>query len=811
MRNFYCLLALRINLIMQRISILTILLFLFLTNSQSQTPESLLKKYNGLFPQEKVYMHFDNQHYMPGSLVGFKAYLMNGPEPSTLNRNFYTDWYDESGTLISHQVSPIALSSAFGTFIIPDNYKGNSIYVTAYTQWMLNFDTSFLFRKRITVLQSTIPKNNLSSKTKEYQLQFFPEGGTMVNGVSSFIAFKANDKNGNPIHISGILKNNKNDEFKSFKTVHDGMGKFAFIPEEGVTYTAEWTTPNGTIQYTALPAFANNGITMQLSATGSPRYMLVRRSENMPVEQRVLTMLVTVNQQVVLKGTVNLEKEISAQVKIPVQQLPSGIARITLMNRAQEPICERIIFIDNKEYAYSPQFKFDTIGIDKRAKNVIEIILPDSVPANLSMSVTNADIPNDTTENIISTLLLSSDIKGKIHNPAFYFSSQTDSTKYYLDLLMLTHGWRKFVWKKVLDTTSWKIKYPLDTAYLTLSGNIEGVNEKRLAKAETMNLILRGKDSTTNMYFVPVSKTGYFNVSNVIFFDTVTLFHQLNKIPILPGRGKVNFKTSLIDSAYYRSIQPPKIFQYDTSALRVMREIKEQQLRLQKLRAGTTLEEVVVRTRVKSRMEEMDEIYTNGLFRGADAISFDMINDPRALSSFSVFDYLQGRVAGLQIVGALTNNPSASWRGSPVSFFLNEMPIDAQFMATLPMTDVAYVKLFRPPFIGSLANSGGGAVSVYTKKGNDVINTVNGLDNRLLAGYTAVREFYQPDYSIEETNFLKTDTRRTLYWNPNIVTDGLERKVRVRFYNNDISRKLMIVLEGVNSNGQFISVRKLLE
>lgn len=796
---------------MQRISLLPIFLLLLLTNSQSQSQESLLKKYNSLFPQEKVYVHFDNQHYMPGTIVGFKAYLMNGPEPSTLNRNFYTDWYDESGTLIAHQVSPIALSSAFGTFVIPDNYKGNSIYVTAYTQWMLNFDTSFLFRKKITVLQSATPKSNLSSKTKEYQLQFFPEGGMMVNGVTSFIAFKANDKNGDPITISGVIKNNKNDEFKNFKTVHDGMGKFAFIPEAGVNYTAEWTAPDGTVQYTTLPAFTDNGITMQLTATGSPRYLLVQRSEQLPSEQRLLTMLVTVNQQVVLKGIVNLEKEKSAQVKIPVQQLPSGIATITLMNVSEEPICERIIFIDNNEYVYTPQLNFDTIGIDKRAKNVMEISLPDSVPTNMSISVTNADLVLDTTENIISTLLLSSDIKGKIHNPAFYFSNPVDSTRYYLDLVMLTHGWRKFVWEKVMDSGSWKIKYPLDTAYLTLSGNIEGVNENRLTRAETMNLILRGRDSTTNMYFVPVSKTGYFNVPNVIFFDTVTLFHQLNKIPILPGRGKVNFKTSIIDTPYQRRLQFPMIFKYDTSALRLMREIAERQVQLQKLRAGTTLEEVVVRTRIKTRIEEMDETYTNGLFKGADAISFDMINDPRALSSFSVFDYLQGRVAGLQIVGALTSNPSAFWRGSPVSFFLNEMPIDAQFMATLPMTDVAYVKLFRPPFIGSLANAGGGAVSVYTKKGNDIISTVKGLDNRSLVGYTAVREFYQPDYSTEQANFSRTDTRRTLYWNPNIVTDGTEKKIKIRFYNNDISRKLMIVLEGVNNEGQYISVRKLLE
>ena len=139
------------------------------------------------------------------------------------------------------------------------------------------------------------------------------------------------------------------------------------------------------------------------------------------------------------------------------------------------------------------------------------------------------------------------------------------------------------------------------------------------------------------------------------------------------------------------------------------------------------------------------------------------------------------------------------------------MPIEAQFAATIPMTDVAYLKVFRPPFIGSLVNAGGGAVAIYTKKGADLTNSVKGLDNLSLLGYAPVREFYQPDYAVDPQSFSTTDIRRTLYWEPNLVTGGTERKIRIRFYNNDISSKLKIILEGVNSNGQFISIRKLLE
>ncbi len=779
--------------------------------SFSQSLEKLLTVYKERFPQEKAYMHFDNDAYTPGALVGFKAYLMNGPDLSRLNRNFYTDWYDESGKLLSHQVSPIAMSSAFGTFLVPEHYNGNTIHVVAYTQWMLNFDTAFLFQKKIRVLQSSDRTIQAPIKTKEYSLQFFPEGGVMVSGITSFVAIKATDKNGDPIHVQGMIKNDKGEEVARFRSLHDGMGKFAFIPDHGISYTAEWLSPDSLLQQTPMPTPVNNGITMQVSATGEIRYMQIQRSETLAPHLRKLTMLLTVNQQVVLRGIVNLENETAIQVKIPVKELPTGPATITLLNGMGDPVCERLIFINNHEYRSAATIRLDTIGLGKRAKNVFEIELPDTIPANLSLAITNNDLPDDSSENIISSLLLSSEVKGKIHNPAFYFNEQQDSAKHYLDLVMLTNGWRKFVWKKVMDSSTWVTRYPLDTNYLSLTGKIDGFSESRLAKAETLNLIIRGKDSSSLMRFTPIGKSGTIYEPNVIFFDTVKLYYQLNKISVLPGRGNIAIHTNLIDTAYYQSIQPTTVFRYDTAEIRMMRAIALQQIQLQKLREGTTLEEVVVKTRIKSRLEQLDETYASGMFRNADALSFYMINDPRALSSFTVFDYLQGRVPGMQIIGALTTNPNVIWRSSRVGFFLNEVPIETQFAATIPMSDVAYLKVFRPPFIGSLINAGGGAIAIYTKKGADFTSSIKGLDNLFLVGYTAVREFYQPDYAVDQQSFSKTDIRRTLYWNPNLITQGSDTKIKVVFYNNDISSKLKIVLEGVNNNGQFISIRKLLE
>lgn len=774
----------------------------------AQTLDTLLNRYNAKFPQEKIYIHFDNNAYLPGNTIGFKSYLMNGPEPSKLNRNFYTDWYDDEGNLLAHQVSPVIVSSAFGTFSIPLTYKGNTVTVVAYTGWMLNFDSAFLFRKQLTILQPTASLPAVST-LPSYRLQFFPEGGDMVMGLTSFIAFKATDGYGNSFPVKGIIRNDKEEEITGFQSVHDGMGKFALIPDSGFYY-AEWTSPDGIARRTALPKALPEGITMQINSIDQLCFVRVYRSTQLLPHLRKFTMVMSINQQIVSQAMVDLTNIVSTQIRIPLSNLPSGTATITLLNYYKEPVCERVVFINNEEYLLKAGIHCDTISTEKRGKNVIEINLPDSVPVNMSFAVTNDDITEEFPDLIYSSLLLSAEVKGKINNPAFYFTTPKETAQPLLDLVMLTNGWRKFSWKKVLDTSLWHSNYALDTTHIALFGNIEGINEKKLLNSETINLILMGKDSSRQVYIVPVSSKGFFQESKLFFYDTAKLFFQLNKLPFLPGKASIHFSTNLLDSPFRKKIKPLVIIGYDSVQLDAMRQIAESEIRMRKLEEASVLKEVIVKSRVKTRIEQMDEFYTSGLFRSYNSTAFDLIKDLRAASSFSIFDFLKGRIAGLRILGWVGGKPTVIWGQSPVTFYLDEIPTDAELLSSMPMSNLAYVKLIRPPFFGPLS-SGGGAISVYTKKGNDFIDNVKGLESTPLYGYTAVREFYEPDYAVEQPDSSKPDRRRTLYWAPNLITDGSTRTIKLFFYNNDSSKKLKLVLEGVNDNGQFISIRKLLQ
>src|SRR6516225_8114333 len=178
-------------------------------NVLGQSIDSSLNAYNSRFPQEKIHIHFDKDNYLPGETVWLKAYLICDNKPSTQSKNLYFDWTDADGRLLLHSVAPITEGGASSYFKIPAWVKNGVVHVKAYTQWMLNFDNAFLFNKDIPVLMP-VDGNSAEPEKQEIQVSFFPEGGDLINGVPSILAFEALDQHGKPAIIRGVLKNTAN-------------------------------------------------------------------------------------------------------------------------------------------------------------------------------------------------------------------------------------------------------------------------------------------------------------------------------------------------------------------------------------------------------------------------------------------------------------------------------------------------------------------------------------------------------------------------------------------------------------------------
>jgi hypothetical protein len=774
---------------------------------KAQNIEKNLEIFANNYPQERIYLHYDKSTYADADTIWFKAYLMQAIYPADSSKTIYIDWTDDKGNLLLHTVGPIQDGTSFGQFDIPENYTGQYIHVKAYTKWMLNFDTAFLYNKDLKVLSTT----NNSSKSKITiipEITFFPEGGDVIAGVTNKIAFKANDQYGRPVKIKGQVKNSKGVVIDNLKTIHDGMGFFFIRPENGETFSASWQDETSVNHVTQLPAIKNAGVSLQVTVSGARRNFLVTASPASVASINSVHIIGTMYQQPVFNITKDLKDGITEGI-IPTESLPTGILTITVFDNQWKPLAERITYVNNEEFKFEPVMTVAHWGLNKRARNEIEITVPDSLSANLSVSVTDAAIDYDTSDNIISHLLLTGQLKGKINDPAHYFLNNSDSIMQQLDLVMLTHGWRRFDWEKVASGNFPVINYKRDTAYLSLSGKVLGATPTQLRAAGAIVLMVNQKKSPMQVFTAPVQPDGTFDDQNVIIFDTARVYYQVGKLKDVSVQFMQNrlppFSNNAVAAGYnYNHLA-------DTTGNHYHLQLSDALERELKYLKGKVLATVNIKARPKSTVDEMDKKYTSGMFSGGDANEFDLVNDPFANSSMDIFQYLQGKVAGLQI-NTTSNPPTLSWRGGSPQLYVDEMNTSPDMVSSIPVSDVAYIKVFRPPFMGGIGGGSGGAIAIYTRKGGDQKQEPGkGLSNNSVSGYTAIRQFYSPDYEAEGPDNDKKDLRTTLYWNPQVITVPGQNKVTLKFFNNDITQGFRVVIEGMTKDGRLAHVEQMME
>lgn len=777
--------------------------------ANGQNIDSVIYKYGSDFAQERTYLHYDKSTYASGETIWFKAYLMEGSYPAFASKNFYVDWTDDKGNLLHHTVSPVQGATTNGQFDIPAGYNGAFIHVKAYTKWMLNFDSAFVYEKDIRIISN----NSVNSSTKKNippTIVFFPEGGDMVEGISNKIAFKATDQFGKPVKLKGVVKNNEGKTMDSLRVMHDGMGFFFLLPKPGEKFTAKWKDEKGTEYSTSLPDSKSEGLTIQVSSTPGRKNFVLYADPSVAEKIRKVNVVGTMNQYQAFK----VSKDISSgntQGTIPTQNLPSGILTITVFDEQWKPLAERITFIDNREYHFNAEMNVLHWGLNKRARNEIEIAVPDSLDANFSVAVTDASIDTDSSNSIVSHLLLTSELKGQVYNPTYYFNQSNEKAAQHLDLVMLTHGWRRFKWDDVVKGKLPVINFERDTAYLSLSGQVYGVTPSQLRDKPHIIMVLSQKagGEGNKMIFAPVEPDGRFGDPTTIFFDTANVYYQLSKgikdatVKFMESRLPAYKNRVSATGSFYNQVG-------DTTGYALHFQLSDETKRLLEQYEGKTLEGVTLKAKTRTPIQILDEKYTSGLFSGSDGYQFDLVNDNLALAAQNIFTYLQSKVPGLSIT---TTGQSATlnWRNQTPLLFLDEVQADVDFLGSVNVSDVAYIKVFRPPFYGAPGGSGG-AIAVYTRRGSDAPHKPGkGLINNSIQAYSAIRQFYSPVHSsFTPANQLK-DLRTTLYWNPQVVTTSDKNKTKLTFYNNDVTKAFRVIIEGMTKDGQLVRIEQIME
>ncbi|MEO7531235.1 MAG: hypothetical protein ABIS69_07485 [Sediminibacterium sp.] len=794
----------------------TLLFILTAGTGFSQQIDSMMAIYADQYPTEKMHIHFDRTVYNKEETIFYKIYLLSGTELSDLSKNVYVEWYDTTGKMIKQTVSPLYQSTAKGSFEIPADYTGNFLHVKAFTRWMLNDDPAFAYEKELTVNTGAVKATQKPAvvvfKTK---VETFPEGGFLIQGLNTRVAFKATNQYGNPVFIKGFLVNDKNKVFDTLKVKHDGMGSFYLTANAQETYKLNWTDENGKTGSTPIVVSKTEGAKLSIKTTNDKALIQVERTANIPSNFRKLNLLVHMNQTLFYKVSLNAAEKTSLTAEVPIDELPSGVLQFSLFTSDWIPVAERIVFVNNRLHEFNAKLTTPLVSLDKRGKNVLEIAVSDTAFTNMSISVTDATLGPADVNTIYSDMLLTNDIKGKVYNPGYYLMSDADSVTANLELVMLTNGWRRFDWDKIKAGITPTFPYPRETDFMKLAGKVLGMKSVSTATPLMLNMIIVGKDSSKNFLFMPIQKDGSFEQKGTFFFDTSKIFYSFNGNSKLTEVVQVQFDNGLLR-------QVPKKIQYtdsyrpytwnDSIARAKMNYLLTEQELLKKRMASATLQEVIVKTRVKSKEQVLDEKYSSGLFSGGDATAFDLSDDVAAAGRQDILSYLQGRVAGLQITGS-GSSATMSWRGASPDVFVNEAKSSIDQVQSIPVSDIALVKVFRPPFFGSSGGGAGGAIAIYTKKGSDARNSnanSKGLENTILGGYSRFKEFYNPSYEKPSDNG-EADNRTTIYWNPYVITNKKSPKLRIQFFNNDISKRMQVVLEGINGDGKMTRVVKILE
>jgi hypothetical protein len=766
-----------------------------------------LEQFGKNYPQEKVYLHVDKDYYASGETIWFKAYIMVQGLPSLGASNLYAELLDKNGTVVMKKRLLASGASAAGEFQLPETTKAGQYQIRAYTSWMLNFDPAFLGYRNIEVFD---PQKRNSAQAKDsavvsdFSVQFFPEGGDLLNNVNSIVAFKAIDQSGYPVAVSGNVQNSKGKTLATLQTIHDGMGSFELTPDEGENYHAIVKTANGKEKTIVLPAAKSSGAGLKVYNWGSRIFYQTSLPNMTDTSYDHMLIVGQMQQQLVYKAILHVsDGRISGF--IPTGGLPSGILQITLFSMNGTPLSERLAFV-SKEDHLKINLVNESINTDERAKNSVEIEIPDTLRTSISVAVTDADqvLKDPDENNIISGLLLTSDLKGFIYNPAWYFRDTTKATLDALDLVMMTNGWRRFSWEKIINNDLPQIRFPYEQGILIKGTAFSGGGRVPLSNGKVDMILKHPLDSTTNFTSVNTDDKGEFSLANVQFMDTLNIYYKgsdKNKSPNVIVKYNSHFfdNTAPVQSPYPYRV-PAAL---DKNLLVKFLNTASENNKVNRAITNRTilLKEVNIKEKKITPQETIEKRYVSGMFTSDNGYTFDLTKETP--TSFNVFQYLQSKVAGLQITGDYSN-PTLSWRGGTPTLYMNEMPTDKEMISTLNINDIALIKVFRPPFMGGFGGGAGGAIAIYTKKGGDNTSdeSVRGFELYKKGGYTLTKEFYSPDYSVRNDLHALADKRLTLYWNPRVQIDSASHKAKITFYNNDFTSHFRVVVEGFSEDGR---------
>ena len=735
----------------------------FTCHSQEETPSEC---------RELLYLQTDKGIYETGEDLWFKTYTLDAQSLALSDRSktLFVEMLNAKDSIVWQEKYPILSGIAEGHVYVDKDLKEGDYRIHAYTRFsFLNDTLRPVYPKKIRVIKSIAYKGTNSPQEKDQpvaRFSFFPEGGYLIDGIPTKVAFKALDAKGMPAKVAGRLLENGKDITK-LESVHDGMGFVFILPIKGASYKA--VLSDG--REFPFAEVVSSGLSVHLRKQ-TDEYLEFLLSQPKGAAAQAIKLEGKMRGGLCCTATGTLSERL--KIRIPLKEFPmQGIAEFTLYNADGQPMAERLVYI-HPERKLHIELNTDSARYFTRGKGKLNVKVTDEagnpVQAHLGLSIFDRAYQNELNpENMLSYCYLSTEIKGNIHNPAYYFDSNNKDRQAALDLLLLTQGWRRYVWEKA------------DTAMLAdcfLSDEIKGkqiIGKKKQKELANGGQLIQVSGPSTKSQFIIVDSLGRFTVST----DQMIALRG-GYVYLKPMLDKDEYKPSIvIEESFYKADSLRKSCQSFFACMNPSLVVSDLALDYPVISQDSSilLSEITV-TGKKGR-----------IFR----------------------DKMMGRLDSLAQISI-----GVSWVcgcKSDCGTFLNDYKGYSHHPIGCPG---APPKKRVPPVIGEtyalikyepVGKKGGWndgwiitAMDHVTYQGEEFTEEELLRMNNLwrVKGYYGTREFYQPDELDVQSPL--PDARNVLLWKPDIITDE-KGEAEVEFFCSDTNTNFMGVIEGTDGIG----------
>lgn len=783
-----------------RIKIFTCLCLLLAVSTGASAQEDAMvtsiKQRFGLYTdravQEKMYVHVDRPFYLVGETIWFKAYNLNGATHRflDLSKVAYLEILDIENNALAQTKFSMLDGKGNGSLLIPSTIVSGKYKIRCYTNWMKNFSADQFFETAVTIVNPFVrfePDRTVKGDVR-HDVQFFPEGGHLVKGVESKVAFRAVAADGKGIRFSGSIVNGQNDTIQKFSPSMNGIGYFMFTPKEGESYKAFVTDSKGKSYEYPLPNVEEQGYVMHVKDS-TANLIKVMVTARVASEEPVAVYMLSHTRQanaIVEKKFLNKSRAVFILDK---NKLGEGISHITIFNEKVKPVSERLYF-------KRPTAKLDIeakLGNKFINREKITLDLSASVAAtaidmtNLSVAIYLDDsIKSPQEQDIASYLWLTADLKGDIESPEYYFSNVSKETDQQLDNLMLTHGWRRLKWDDVFKSQPAAFEHIPEYDGHFIIGKM--VNKSDGSPAKGKDAFLAALDVPARLYVAQSDQNG-------------KLVFEVRKFV---GPKEITIQTNLgVDSTHRIEIASPFSKQFSTKGLPPFYFDK-------------TLENQLLTRAINMQTANvfLPRIYAEKKATLTDSLAFFGLPDEKYfLDDFTRFptmeevlrEYVKGVLVRkrqkefhFRMVDKLLPN---TFYGTDPLILLDGIPIfDADKIIEFDPLKVKKIEtLSSRYFLGPMTFTGIVSFSTYR---SDLAGFE--LDPKVMVmsyeGVQAQREFYTPRYDNGRATSRIPDFRNLLHWAPNVTTDK-NGKALVEFYASDQVGQYQVVIQGITPSG----------